>query len=68
MRIERDPDNKHKATLILTDVPRPHRALYNAVWGWGVKAAELSGTELTEFIDGFNPDPNEPSTWTFEFL
>lgn len=68
MTVERDPGNRNRATLTLADVPRPHRAVYLAIYGWGVKAAELSGSELVDFTEGYSDDPAVPSTWTFEFL
>lgn len=68
MSISRDPDNKQRVTLTLADVPRPHRAIYLAVWGWAVKAAELSGSELVEFVGEYSDDPGSAIRWTFEYL
>jgi hypothetical protein len=68
MTVTRDPDNKQRAVLELADVPRPHRAIYNAVWGWGIKAAELSGSEIIDFVEEFSEEPGAPMRWTFEYL
>ncbi|NVB37970.1 hypothetical protein G6O69_08990 [Pseudenhygromyxa sp. WMMC2535] len=68
MRVIRDPENKHKVTLELANVPRPHRAVYLAIKGWAIKAAELSGSEMTGFTDGFSEDPEVPTTWIFEYI
>ncbi len=68
MSVHRDPSNKQRVTMVLEDVPRPHQAIYQSIYGWATKAAELSGTELTSFTEGFSEDPSKPSTWTFEYL
>lgn len=68
VQLLRDPDNSRRITLELSGVPRPHRAHYLAVKGWAMKAADLSGTEMVDFVDGFSPDPDTPSTWLFEYL
>ncbi|MCA9680654.1 MAG: hypothetical protein KC457_00545 [Myxococcales bacterium] len=68
MRVIRDPENKYRVTLELTGVARPHRSMYLAIKGWAIKAAELSGSELTDFVDGFSEDPEQPTTWTFEYM
>ena len=60
--------DEYLVTLELSDVPRPSRVLFLAVKGWVVKAAELSGSELTDFVDGFSEDPEQPTTWTFEYM
>lgn len=68
MRVSRDPENKQRIVLELADVPRPHRAMYLAVWGWGVKAAQLSGSEIVDFVEEFSEEPLAPMRWTFEYL
>lgn len=68
MTVIRDPQNKQRVTVQLTDVPRPHRAIYLAVWGWAVKAAELSGSEILNFQEEFSEEPGAPMRWTFEYL
>jgi len=68
MTASRDPDNKQRVTLELSDVPEPSRALFLAVKGWVFKAAELSGSELTTAEDYYSDDPNEPMRWVFEYL
>jgi hypothetical protein len=68
MTVTRAPDNKQRATLTLADVPRPHRAIYLAVWGWAVKAAELSGSEIVEFVEEYSDEPGSAMRWTFEYL
>lgn len=68
MTVSRDPENKQRVTMQLADVPRPHRALYLAVWGWAVKAAQLSGSEIINFVEEFSEEPGAPMRWTFEYL
>ena len=67
MEVRRDPDNRYRLTLELTPIPRPHRALYLAIKGWAIKAAELSGSEMIEFIDGYSDDPEQPWLWSFVY-
>ena len=61
-------EGKYRVRLELFDLPELHRALYLAVKGWGIKAAALSGSEITKFEDGFDPTPGKGSSWTFEYL
>ncbi|PRQ04473.1 hypothetical protein ENSA5_07040 [Enhygromyxa salina] len=68
MTVARDPDNKSRVTLELSEVPRPSRVLFLAVKGWVVKAAELSGSELVRAEDEFSEDPGAPMRWVFEYL
>jgi hypothetical protein len=68
MSVTRDPENKQRITMELADVPRPHRAMYLAVWGWAVKAAQLSGSEIVDFVEEFSEEPLAPMRWTFEYL
>jgi hypothetical protein len=68
MTLSRDPDNKQRVTLQLADVPRPHRAIFLAVHGWAVKAAELSGSEIINFEGEFSEEPGAPMRWSFEYL
>lgn len=67
MKVYRDPDNKYKVTLELSEVPRPSRVLFLAVKGWVVKAAELSGSELMNVEDEFSDEPGAPMRWKFEY-
>lgn len=68
MKSSRDPDNKYRVTLELSNCPVPTRVLYLAVKGWVMKAAELSGSELTKAEDHYTDDPNVPMRWVFEYL
>lgn len=68
MKVIRDPENKYRVTLELSEVPRPTKVLFLAVKGWVVKAAELSGSELTRAEDEFSEEPGAPMRWTFEYL
>jgi hypothetical protein len=68
MKTYRDPEKKNRVTLELSEVPRPSKVLFLAVKGWVVKAAELSGSELTHMEDHFSEDPNVPMRWVFEYL
>lgn len=64
----RDPDNKYRITLELSNCPAPSKALFYAVKGWVMKAAELSGSELTKIEDHYSDDPTVPTRWVFEYL
>lgn len=68
MQVIRDPDNKTRATLELSEVPRPTRVLFLAVKGWVVKAVELTGSELVKTEDFYSDEPGAPMRWTFEYL
>ena len=68
MKSTRDPDNRNHVTLELTNCPRPTRALYLAVKGWVMTAAELSGSELVKAEDHYTDDPDQPMRWVFEYL
>ena len=68
MTSTRDPDNKQRVTLELSDVPEPTMVLFLAVKGWVFKAAELSGSELVKVEDHYSDDPNVPMRWVFEYL
>ena len=68
MQITRDPNNKYAVTLELLDCPRPSMVLFLAVKGWVIKAAELSGSELTKIEDEFSDEPGAPMRWHFEYL
>jgi len=68
MTLTRDPENKHRITLQLADVARPHRAIFLAVRGWAVKAAQLSGSEITKIDEEFSDEPGAPMRWIFEYL
>lgn len=67
MTLTRDPQNKQRVTLELADVPRPHRAIFLAVQGWAIKAAELSGSEILNFQEEFSEAPGAPMRWIFEY-
>ncbi|PRP96384.1 hypothetical protein [Enhygromyxa salina] len=68
MKTVRDPDNKNRVTLELSEVPRPSRVLFLAVKGWVVKAAQLCGSELTKTEDEFSEEPGSTMRWVFEYL
>lgn len=68
MTLTRDPANKQRITLELAEVPRPHRAIYLAVQGWAIKAAQLSGSEITKLGEEFSEEPGSPMRWIFEYL
>jgi hypothetical protein len=68
MTVIRDPENKYRVTLELADVPRPSRVLYLAVKGWVVKAAQLTGSELTKQEEEFSEQPGAPMRWIFEYM
>jgi hypothetical protein len=69
MTVIRDPNNaRGRATLELSEVPRPTRVLFLAVKGWVVKAVELTGSELVKIEDEFSEEPGAPMRWTFEYL
>lgn len=59
---------KGKIQLELSDTPPIHRALYLAVKGWSYKAAQLCGSELIGFEDGYSSVEGESSSWTFDYL
>jgi hypothetical protein len=61
-------ESKQRVRLELSDLPQLHRQLYLAVKGWGIKAAALSGSEITMFEDAFDPTPGHGSSWIFEYL
>ena len=54
-------------TLELHDVPDPQKSIYNAIKGWSLKAAELSGSEVISFKEDFSKDPTRPQRWVFEY-
>ncbi len=60
-------ETKQRIRLELSELPQLHRQLYLAVKGWAIKAATLSGSEITGFEDGFDPEPGHGSSWTFEY-
>lgn len=68
MQVIRDPVNKTRATLQLSEVPRPTMVLFLAVKGWVVKAIELTGSELIKIEDEFSDVPGAPMRWTFDYL
>ena len=68
MTVTRDPDNRQRVTLEVSDVPRPHIVHYLAIKGWALKAADLSGAEITTLEDHFDPTPNASMIWTFEYI
>ncbi|EDM80899.1 hypothetical protein PPSIR1_28353 [Plesiocystis pacifica SIR-1] len=68
MTVHRDPNDRHRVTLKLAEVPKPHRALYLGIKGWAMRATELTGSEIVDFVDGYSDDPNEAMTWGFEYL
>lgn len=61
-------ESKVRIRLELSELPQLHRQLYLAVKGWGIKAASLSGSEITKFEDAFDPTPGHASSWIFEYL
>jgi hypothetical protein len=68
MTASRDPEIKQRATLELSEVPRPSKVLFLAVKGWVVKAVELTGSELVKTEDYFSEEPGASMRWTFEYL